>query len=157
MRTRNFRAQNEIVERRAATKSRQEKKPTWRGKCENAVSGKQLDSVRKETHVVSVMILGLETEAIRDNKDNRPLLHQKRRHRLTERYPEKVQAAEEKVLLEQEARFRADISLGKSARTRHVIWGTLPCVSISSVNQDANLEEHISSDMLRLMPSPAKS
>ena len=34
-------------------------------------------------------------------KDNRPLLHQKRRHRLTERYPQNVQAAEGNVLLEQ--------------------------------------------------------
>ena len=35
------------------------------------------------------MIQRLETDAIRDKKDNRPLLHQKRRHRLTGRYPQK--------------------------------------------------------------------
>ena len=65
---------------------------------ENAFSGKQLDGVRKETHVVSVMIPRLETDAIRDKKDNRPLLHQKRRHRLTGKNSiKKVQAAEEKV------------------------------------------------------------
>ena len=33
-----------------------------------------------------------ETDAIRDKKNNRPLLHQKRRHRLTERHPEEIQA-----------------------------------------------------------------
>ena len=35
------------------------------------------------------MVQRLETDAIRDKKDNRPLLHQKRRHRLLERYPQK--------------------------------------------------------------------
>ena len=66
-----------------------EKKPAWIGRWENAISGKHLDSVRKETHAVSVMIPRLETDAIRDKKDNRPLLHHKRRHKLTGRYPQK--------------------------------------------------------------------
>ena len=44
--------------------------------------------------MVSFMIERLETDAIRDEKDNHPLLHQKRRHRLTERCPQQVQAAE---------------------------------------------------------------
>ena len=70
------------------------------------------------------MIAHLETDVWGDKKNNRPLLHQKRRHRLTERYAQKVQAAEEKVLQEQEAGFRAEISLGESARTRHVTFGT---------------------------------
>ena len=74
-------------------------KPTWIGRWENAVSGKQWDNVRKETHVVSVMIPRLETDAIRDEKDTRPLVHQKRRHRLTGRFPEKAQAAEERAFL----------------------------------------------------------
>ena len=50
----------------------------------------RLDIVQKETLAVSVMIQRLETDAIRDEKDNRDLLHRERRHRLTERY----QAAE---------------------------------------------------------------
>ena len=95
---------------------------------ENAISGKQLDSVRKETHVVSVIVPRLETDAIRDTKDNRPLVHQKRRHRLTGRDPQKVQAGEGRALLDQEERFRAEVSLGECVRTCHVIFGTLPCV-----------------------------
>ena len=75
MRTRNFRVRNEIVERGAVT--RKGEKPAWRGKSENAISGKQLDSVRKETHAVSTIIPRLETDATRDKRDNRPLLHQK--------------------------------------------------------------------------------
>ena len=67
-----------------------------------------MDNVRKETHAVSVTMEHLETGATRDEKDHRLLLQQKRRHRLTERNPQKVQVAKEKVLLEQEAGFRAD-------------------------------------------------
>ena len=114
-------------------------------------------NVRKETHVVSVMIQRLESDAIRDEKDNRPLLHQKRRHRLTERNLQKVQVAEEKVFLEKETEFRADVSSGESIRTRHVIFGTLPCVSITSLNQDAQMSKNADSDTLRLRRSPAKS
>ena len=44
------------------------------------VSGKQLDSVQEETPAVS-------RNAIVDRKHNRPLLLQKRRHRLTEKNP----------------------------------------------------------------------
>ena len=61
-------------------------------KCENAISGKQLDSVRKETHVVSVMIQRLETDAIRVLSCT-----QKLSQRLTGRYPLKVLAAEERA------------------------------------------------------------
>ena len=56
----------------------------------------QLGGVLKETHVVSAMNEHLETDAIRDEKDNRSLLHQKRRHRLTERNRLKVEAPEGK-------------------------------------------------------------
>ena len=148
-----------MVGRRALTK-RQKKgeKSAWRGKWENTVQLHSTDSsVRKETHVVSVLIEHLETDAIRDKKDNRFLLHQKRRHRVTERNRQKVQASEEKVVLQQEARFRAEISLGESLRTRHVIFGTFPCVSIARLNQDANVAKNAESDTLRLTGSPAKS
>ena len=73
------------------------------------------------------MIPRLETDAISDKKDNRLLLHQKRRYRLIGRYPQKVEVAEERAFLEQGERFRADITLGESVRVRHVIFGTLPC------------------------------
>ena len=158
MRTRNFTARSEEVERGAVFKSQKKgEKPAWRGKQENAISGKQLDNVRKETHVVSVMIEDLETDAITGTKDNRPLLHQKRRHTLTERNHSKVQVAEEKVLLAKKAELRADISLGESARTRHVVIGTLPCVSITSLSQDAHMAKNADSDTKRLMGSPVRS
>ena len=89
IRTRNFEARNERIETDVLVKSHTGRQSAWRGKWENAVSGKQLDNVRKETHTVSVMIQRLETDAIRDEKDNRPLLQHKRRHRLSEKNPSK--------------------------------------------------------------------
>ena len=56
---------------------------------ENALSGKQLDSGRKETHVVSVMIEDVLTYAIRDKKDNGPLLHQKAKAQTDGKIPSK--------------------------------------------------------------------
>ena len=100
---------------------------------ENAFSGKQLDNVLKETHDVSVMIPHLETDARGDKKDSRPLLHQKRRHRLMERYPPKVRAVKERALLEREAEFRAEIPFGESVRTCRVIIGILSvCLNYKS-------------------------
>ena len=45
----------------------------------------------------------------------------------------------------------------KKCQTHHVEIGILPCVKTTSLRLDANLEESVSSDMLRLMRSPAKS
>ena len=63
-----------------------------------------------------------------------------------ERYPQKVQAADGKVFAGQETRFHADISSRESVRARHVIIGTLPCVSIASLNQDAYVAKRAESD-----------
>ena len=136
MRTRNFRARNERVERGGVTKSQKKRRKSqraWIGRWENAISDKQLDSVQKETHVVSVMIQCLEKDAIRDKKDNRPLLHQKRRHRPTDRYPRKVQAAEGRVFLEQEAGFRAEISSGEKCTNPSCnFWHPPVCLNYKS-------------------------
>ena len=105
---------------------------------------------------MSVMIPRLETDAIRDRRDSRPLLHQKRRHGLTGRDPQKVQASEERAFLEQEERFRDEISSGQSVRNRHVISGTLTCVSITGLNQDAHVAKNAGFDTWRLMGSPEK-
>ena len=141
--TPNHQAQLQSPERNSGKKSSNQESEGKKSK---------LDRVRQETCVVPVMIERLETDATRDKKDNRPLLHRKHRHRLTERNPQKVQVAEGKV-----PQFRADISLGESVRTRHVIIGTLPCVSIASLTQDAHVAKNTDSDTLRLMGSPVRS
>ena len=91
---------------------------------------------------------------LRDRKDKPPLPHQMRRHRLTDRDPQKDQAAGEKALRVQAAEFRADI--GESVRTRHVIIGALPCVIITSMNPDATMATDAISDMLRRMGAQQK-
>ena len=131
-------------------------KPSWRGKWENAISGKQLDNVQEETLVAPVISKHPETDAARDKKNKRSLPHQKPWHRLTKSYPPRVQATEKRILLELEADFRAEISSKESARTRHVIIGTLPSVLITCMKHDAHMAKSADSDMLRLMGSPAK-
>ena len=68
-------------------------KSASKGKWENAISGKQLDSGQDEALAVSA------TEVIVDNKHNRLLIH-RRRHRLTEEDLRKVLAPGDKVLLD---------------------------------------------------------
>ena len=80
-----------------------ERKLLLRGKWENAISGQQMDNVRKEIHAVSAMSQRLATDArLIKQKDDRRLPQQIRRPRLTERerYPQKVQATEENALRE---------------------------------------------------------
>ena len=46
---------------------------------------------------------------------------------------------------------------GESVRCGRVILGTLPCVLITSLNQDANMATNANSDTMRLMGSPSKT
>ena len=60
-------------------KSKKGRMPALSENQENAISGKQKDSVQEETHVVSA------TEIINvDSRHKRPLLLQDRRHKMTE-------------------------------------------------------------------------
>ena len=123
---RTYSKQRTARQRSSNQESKKKKKhmPAQKRQWENAISGKQLDDVRNETHAVSVKIPHLKADARWDKKNNRRVLHWQRRNRLTERYHPKVQAAEERALLEQEAEFRAEILWEESVRIRHVIFGT---------------------------------
>ena len=59
------------------------------------------------------------------------------------------------MFLVKEDELRADIKV-ESVRARHVIVGTLPCVSITSLNQDAKTAKNADSDTLRLYGQPSK-
>ena len=100
--TRNFRVRSDVVERGSVTKSQKERKLALRGKFESVFSGRHMDSVPKETHVVPVMTSKtLETEdKVRGEKDDRHLLHPTRRqNRLTARdkHPHRDQAVNRKT------------------------------------------------------------
>ena len=131
--------------------------PCWE-ESGSVFSGKHLDSVRKETHEVSVMTNQYKETltVVRDEKDDRLLPHQKSKAKTDEgrEKPWKHQAREREALQTKGAKFRVDV---KIVKTRRVCFGIFPCVNTSSLRPDANLEEHVSSDMLRLMRSPARS
>ena len=66
----------------------------------------------KDTHVVSAMIGHLEKDArLREQKDNRPLSHQFRRPRLTERYLQKVEATEKIAFSAISCKSRSDTEI----------------------------------------------
>ena len=93
-------------------KSRKEekKRPARKGRWENAISGKQLDSVRKETHVVSFShdpASGYRRDQGREGQSSSPAPKAKAQTDGKDSL-EKVQAAEEIALLEQEERFHAE-------------------------------------------------
>ena len=60
---------------------KKERKPTLRGEWESVLSGRHMDSVQKETRVVSVITNWYKEtySVVRDEKDDRLLPHQIRR------------------------------------------------------------------------------
>ena len=132
MRTWNFRAQNEIVERGATSKSEEGKKPYVERRVGECFQWKANGQCSKRAHVDSPMILHLGTDArIRQEKDNRPLLHLIQRQRLTGKNPSTDQTAEVTALGQEGADSRAEV------KTRHGITGILPYVRVTSQKQDA--------------------
>ena len=137
--------------------SKREKSQRGKEGGENAVTGKQLDRARKETYVVTVMnpASGNRCDQRRKEHSSSPAPRAKAqdwRANTLQRL-----RSQRRALLEREERFRAKIFIGESVRIRHVIVGSLPCVSITSLNQDANMATIVDSYTLRLMPSQAKS
>ena len=81
---------------------KEEQSPRIKKEGKSVFSGRHMDSVQKETHVVSVMTDWYKETCtvVRDEKDDRLLPHQIRRPRLTkgEKHPQKHQTAEVKTL-----------------------------------------------------------
>ena len=152
MRTRNFKARNERVERGVVTKSRKGEKSAWRGKWESAISGKQLDNVPKENYAVPVMIEHLETGAIRDTKGQSYSPAPKAQTQIDGKKPSKGSGLRGWSPSGKGGRIADRHFRWESVRTHHVIVG-----AITSLNQDANMAKNADSDTLRLMGSPEKS
>ena len=135
---------------------RVKRKPALRRKKECVFSGKHMDNVPKETHVVSVMTSKtLETEAkARDEEDDRLLLHPNRmQNRLTARdKPHKDQAVNKKTHW-MKVKFHAD---SDSVKIRHISSGTFLCVWNKSGTWCVHGDKCIS-DILRQGESPTRS
>ena len=94
-----------------------------KGNQENAISGKQKDSVQQETRVVSPKeIISV------DSQHSRPLLLQDRRHKMTEEDLRKETPLGEVVPPEREVKNRARICSEEHVRNRRVLHGLLPYV-----------------------------
>ena len=118
-----------------------------------------MDNVPQETHAGSVVThkpgnIGKKSKI---KKDDRLLLHQIRRKRLTKvkenQQKKHIQATKRKALQIKGAKFHADTGF---AKTRHENFGILPCVKTTSQKKDAYMERRVSSDMLRQRTSPTK-
>ena len=110
------------VQVKVTPRVKKERKPALKGKYESVFSGRHMDSVPKETHVVSVMIQeSLATVArVRVEKDDRLLLHPTRRqNRLTARdtNPPRDQAINRKTR-NRRAKFHADSNSVKNPSCR---------------------------------------
>ena len=92
---------------------------------------------------------------VRDEKDDHLLPHPVRRQRLIARDKnhQRNQATKRKALQIKGTKFHAD---SEFVKTRHVKFGILRASKTTSLRLDACLEEHVSSEMLRLRRSPAR-
>ena len=180
VRTRNFRVQNEIAERGAVTKSQNGRKGyverkvgdcyQWKahGQClkgdscsfsYDPASGNGCEAQRRKGPSSSPAP-NSNVQAERyppkvHEKDDRLLPHPIRsQNGLTARSknPHRGQAIN-RATRETTVKFHAD---SNSVKIRHVIVGTLPCVKITSLRQDAYMATNAVSDMLRRRKSPAR-
>ena len=150
VRTRNFKVTNERIET-VLVNSERGKLSALEGH-QDAINGKQEDSVQKEMLAVSAT-----TMVSVERKRNRPLLRQGRRNQMTEKDLRKEMLPEAVVLQDRNIKKRADFTLKETARIRRVIIGILPYVKITKLNRDANSAISAYSGTLRLTVSPAKS
>ena len=94
---------------------KEERKPTLRGKCESVFSGRHMDNVRKETHVVSVMNLPLGAQR-RKGRSSSPARHSNAKTDGEGEKPQKNQTTEMKALQTKGAKLRADSNSVKNRR-----------------------------------------
>ena len=127
------------------------RKPTLRGKWENAFNGRQIDNFPKETCAVSPMTLYVEVGS--EEKDNRLLRHRTHRQKLTGKNPSKDQAPELRALVEEGADSRVKT---KAVKTRHVTPGILQYIRITSQKQDAVVARSADLDMFEAEEKPSR-
>ena len=138
IRTRNYKARNERIETywSRVTKGR---KSGLRGEWENAISGKQLDSVQGETLAVSATRARGADPGWR--KKTIESFWSQRRESFWKERPEN----------------RAKKSSKELVQIRRAIIGILPYVKITNLYRNANSATNVCSDTLMLMARPVES
>ena len=108
---------------------KKETKPTLKGKWESVFSGKHMDNVPKETHVVSVMTLWASGNKgkgqRRKGRSSSPASHSKTKQTDGEEQKASQDQAMNRKTRKTRVKFHAD---SNSEKNRHVVSGILPCV-----------------------------
>ena len=155
MRTRNFRVRNEVVERGWVTKSQNGQKACVErkmGECFQWKAPGQCSKGDSCSFSHDELAQGDLCSGQRQNRrSSSPALNSKdwRRGEKCSKTGQEGSSSDKKG-----AKFRA---VTKIVKIRHVDSGILPCVTTTSLRPDTYMEKHVSSDMLRLMKSPANS
>ena len=155
MRTPNFRVRNEVVERGWVTKSQNGQKACVERKMGECFQWKALGQCSKGDSCSFSHDELAQGDLCSGQRQNRrsssPALNSKdwRRGEKCSKTGQEGSSSDKKG-----AKFRA---VTKIVKIRHVDSGILPCVTTTSLRPDTYMEKHVSSDMLRLMKSPANS
>ena len=157
-RTRNFRAQNKIVERGAVTTSRKGRKVSAMRKVEECYQWKAIGQCSKG-----------DSGSFSHDRASGNRRDQRQEGRSSSPAP-KAKAPSNKKIPSKNSSWRGrepfwnkrkdslqKFPFNKSVRIRDVIFGTLPCISITSLDQDAHIATNSDSDTFRLMNGPARS
>ena len=151
MRTRNFRVWKEEQSARV----KKERKPTLRGKWQSVFSGRHMDNVQKEMLFQSGQTSTRRpVRWRRKGRSSSPAPNSKAKTDEGTEIAQKQQETERKALQTKGAKFRV---VAKNCKNPSCNFGIFPCVKTTSLRLDAKREEHVSSDMMRLRRSPARS
>ena len=157
MRTRNFRARNETVAGGAVTESHKGEKANTDRKVGECYQWKAFGqcSMEDSCSFRHDPASGNGCAGRQERQSSSPA--PKAKAQTEGKIQSKGQVVEGRAHPEQEAEFRPEIPSEESVRLRHEKFGTLPCVSTTSLNVDANVATDVDSDTLGLMCSPIGS
>ena len=146
MRTRNFRARNEVIDRGAVTTSRKGTKANVEEKVGDCGQWTATGQCSK----------GDSCSFSHGQADDRPLPHQIRRQTQTEmeNHPNHLTKRMKDLLIEGS---KNSMSMEKIVPIRRVVTGILPCVRTIFQRQHANMTKNAISDTLSLKRSPTRS
>ena len=157
-RTRNFRAQNKIVARGAVNKSRKGRKVSAMRKVGECYQWKAIGQCSKgdSCSFSHAPASGNRRDQRQEGQSSSPA--PKAKAPSNKKIPSKSSGRRGREPFWNKRKDSVQkFPLGESVRIRDVIFGTLPCVSITSLDQDAHIATNADSDTLRLMGSPARS
>ena len=157
MRTRSFRARNETVERGAVTKSQKGRKASAERKVGECYQWKAIGQCSKGDSCSFSHDPACGNRCDQRREGQSSSLAPKAQAQTDGKIPSEGSGSGGESPSGTRGKIPCRNFLWESVRIRHVIFGTLPCVSITSQNQDANMAINVDSYTLRRMPSPAKS